>query len=94
MECEIFISMLVKIADGYNPLWQRALALEVLRSLCGEPQIMRYGAPAPPMAAAPPTKRRRRYALIAHVVMSLSLSFSLSVHGGACDPRQALFPLV
>ena len=41
MECEIFVSMLIKIADGYNPTWQRALALEVLRSLCGDAQAMR-----------------------------------------------------
>jgi len=42
MECEIFISMLVKIADGYNPVWQRALALEVLRSICSDTTTMRY----------------------------------------------------
>ena len=41
MECEIFISMLVKIADGYNPVWQRALALEVLRSICSDTTTMR-----------------------------------------------------
>jgi len=40
-ECEIFLSLLVKFLDGDKPFWQRALALEVLQSLCVQPQILR-----------------------------------------------------
>lgn len=40
-ECEIFLSLLVKFLDGDKPFWQRALALEVLLSLCAQPQILK-----------------------------------------------------
>ena len=32
-ECEIFLTLLVKFLDPEKPLWQRALALEVLCKL-------------------------------------------------------------
>ncbi|XP_065066543.1 protein MON2 homolog isoform X1 [Rhopilema esculentum] len=40
-ECEIFLSLLVKFLDADKPFWQRALALEVLHSLCVQPQLLR-----------------------------------------------------
>jgi len=45
MECEIFLSMLVKTLDGHYPPWQRALALEVFRPLCGDVDSLRYRFP-------------------------------------------------
>nr|XP_006825120.1 PREDICTED: protein MON2 homolog [Saccoglossus kowalevskii] len=40
-ECEIFLSLLVKFLDGDKPMWQRALAMEVLHRLCVHPQLLR-----------------------------------------------------
>uniref|UniRef100_T2MA63 Protein MON2 homolog n=1 Tax=Hydra vulgaris TaxID=6087 RepID=T2MA63_HYDVU len=40
-ECEIFLSLLVKFLDSDKPFWQRTLSLEVLQSLCQQPQILR-----------------------------------------------------
>ena len=40
-ECEIFLSLLVKFLDSDKPFWQRALALEVLHTLCVQPQLLR-----------------------------------------------------
>lgn len=40
MECEIFLSLLVKLLDWDRPHWQRALALEVLHQLCVSKQLI------------------------------------------------------
>ncbi|EDO31510.1 predicted protein [Nematostella vectensis] len=40
-ECEIFLSLLVKFLDSGKPLWQRALALEVLHTLTVQPALLR-----------------------------------------------------
>ncbi|XP_031571220.1 protein MON2 homolog isoform X2 [Actinia tenebrosa] len=40
-ECEIFLSLLVKFLDSSKPLWQRALALEVLHTLTIQPALLR-----------------------------------------------------
>ncbi|XP_013409235.1 protein MON2 homolog [Lingula anatina] len=40
-ECEIFLSLLVKFLDPEKPMWQRALALEVLLKLCNQPHLLR-----------------------------------------------------
>ncbi|KAI9277773.1 hypothetical protein BY458DRAFT_504032 [Sporodiniella umbellata] len=34
MECEVFLSMFVKILEPENPLWLRVLAMEVFNSVC------------------------------------------------------------
>ncbi|CAO3586280.1 unnamed protein product [Absidia cylindrospora] len=39
-ECEIFLSMFVKILEPENPLWQRVLAMEIFRGVCGNPMLM------------------------------------------------------
>lgn len=36
MECEIFLSMFVKILEPENPLWLRVLAMEVFKGVCGD----------------------------------------------------------
>lgn len=40
-ECEVFLSMLVKITSLDLPLWHRIMVLEVLRSFCVEARILR-----------------------------------------------------
>jgi len=40
-ECEIFLSLLVKFLDSDKPFWQRALALEVLHTLCVQPHLLK-----------------------------------------------------
>ncbi|XP_070557537.1 protein MON2 homolog isoform X2 [Ptychodera flava] len=40
-ECEIFLSLLVKFLDGDKPMWQRALAMEVLNKICVKSQLLR-----------------------------------------------------
>lgn len=40
MECEIFLSMFVKILEPENPLWLRVLAMEVFRGVCSDPVLM------------------------------------------------------
>lgn len=40
-ECEVFLSMLVKITSLELPLWHRIMVLEVLRSFCVEARILR-----------------------------------------------------
>ncbi|KAI8343085.1 hypothetical protein BC941DRAFT_410389 [Chlamydoabsidia padenii] len=39
-ECEIFLSMFVKILEPENPLWQRVLAMEIFRGVCGNPMLL------------------------------------------------------
>ena len=39
-ECEIFLSLLVKFLEADKPLWQRALALEVLHTLTVQPALL------------------------------------------------------
>ncbi|RUP49611.1 guanine nucleotide exchange factor in Golgi transport N-terminal-domain-containing protein, partial [Jimgerdemannia flammicorona] len=41
MECEIFLSMFVKILEPENPLWQRVLSMEIFRGVCGDPLLLR-----------------------------------------------------
>ncbi|KAI9254748.1 hypothetical protein EDC94DRAFT_678828 [Helicostylum pulchrum] len=36
MECEIFLSMFVKILEPENPLWLRVLVMEVFRGVCSD----------------------------------------------------------
>jgi hypothetical protein len=36
MECEIFLSMFVKILEPENPLWLRVLAMEVFKGVCSD----------------------------------------------------------
>ncbi|XP_077982841.1 protein MON2 homolog [Glandiceps talaboti] len=40
-ECEIFLSLLVKFLDGDKPMWQRALALEVLNKISVNAKLLR-----------------------------------------------------
>ena len=40
-ECEIFLTLLVKFLDPEKPLWQRALALEVLSRLSAHASLVR-----------------------------------------------------
>lgn len=40
MECEIFLSMFVKILEPENPLWLRVLAMEVFKGVCNDPVLM------------------------------------------------------
>ncbi|ORX54448.1 hypothetical protein DM01DRAFT_1035596 [Hesseltinella vesiculosa] len=40
-ECEVFLSMFVKILEPENPLWQRVLAMEIFRGVCGNPRLLR-----------------------------------------------------
>jgi hypothetical protein len=37
MECEIFLSMFIKILEPENPLWLRVLAMEVFKGVCSDP---------------------------------------------------------
>ncbi|KAK3700698.1 hypothetical protein QZH41_015645 [Actinostola sp. cb2023] len=39
-ECEIFLSLLVKFLESDKPLWQRALALEVIHTLTVQPALL------------------------------------------------------
>ncbi|CEP19238.1 hypothetical protein [Parasitella parasitica] len=39
MECEIFLSMFVKILEPENPLWLRVLAMEIFRGVCSDSQL-------------------------------------------------------
>ncbi|KAJ7563609.1 hypothetical protein O6H91_03G117100 [Diphasiastrum complanatum] len=41
MECEVFLSMLVKSTDLDLPLWHRIMVLEILRGFCVEARILR-----------------------------------------------------
>ncbi|KAK9766990.1 Endocytosis and vacuole integrity protein, variant 2 [Basidiobolus ranarum] len=41
MECEIFLTMLVKMLGQENPLWQRILSMEVLRGICLDSSLVR-----------------------------------------------------
>jgi hypothetical protein len=41
MECEIFLSMFVKILEPENPLWQRVLVMEIFKSICGDAGLTR-----------------------------------------------------
>ncbi|CAG8622872.1 14264_t:CDS:2, partial [Ambispora leptoticha] len=34
-ECEIFLAMFIKILEPENPLWQRVIAMEIFRGVCG-----------------------------------------------------------
>lgn len=36
MECEIFLSMFVKILEPENPLWLRVLVMEIFRGVCSD----------------------------------------------------------
>ncbi|CAH2060554.1 unnamed protein product, partial [Iphiclides podalirius] len=40
-ECEIFLSLTIKFLDPDKPLWQRALALEVLHKMTIQPHLLR-----------------------------------------------------
>ncbi|KAI9139595.1 hypothetical protein BKA69DRAFT_1116837 [Paraphysoderma sedebokerense] len=40
-ECEIFLSMLLKILEPDNPLWQRVLAMEVFKAICSDAVFLR-----------------------------------------------------
>ncbi|CAG9796215.1 unnamed protein product [Diatraea saccharalis] len=39
-ECEIFLSLTIKFLDPDKPLWQRALALEVLHKMTIQPNLL------------------------------------------------------
>lgn len=39
MECEIFLSMFVKILEPENPLWLRVLAMEIFKGVCSDAQL-------------------------------------------------------
>ncbi|CAO3613794.1 unnamed protein product [Cunninghamella blakesleeana] len=39
-QCEIFLSMFIKILEPENPLWQRVLAMEIFRGVCGNPLLL------------------------------------------------------
>ncbi|KAI8971243.1 hypothetical protein BDB01DRAFT_811861 [Pilobolus umbonatus] len=39
MECEIFLSMFVKILEPENPLWLRVLSMEVFKGVCSDPVL-------------------------------------------------------
>ncbi|KAI9495186.1 hypothetical protein BDB00DRAFT_256465 [Zychaea mexicana] len=39
-ECEIFLSMFVKILEPENPHWQRVLAIEIFRGVCGDSLLL------------------------------------------------------
>jgi len=41
MECEIFLTMLTKTAEGDFPPWVKVLSLEALRKLCCFPTLLR-----------------------------------------------------
>ncbi|RCI05076.1 hypothetical protein CU098_010695 [Rhizopus stolonifer] len=36
MECEIFLSMFVKILEPENPIWHRVLAMEIFKGVCSD----------------------------------------------------------
>ncbi|KAI8354550.1 guanine nucleotide exchange factor in Golgi transport N-terminal-domain-containing protein [Choanephora cucurbitarum] len=36
MECEIFLSMFVKILEPENPIWHRVLAMEIFKGICSD----------------------------------------------------------
>eukprot|EP00698_Gefionella_okellyi_P007295 TRINITY_DN1772_c0_g1_i1.p1 TRINITY_DN1772_c0_g1~~TRINITY_DN1772_c0_g1_i1.p1 ORF type:complete len:1448 (+),score=361.17 TRINITY_DN1772_c0_g1_i1:50-4393(+) len=40
-ECEIFLSMLVKTLEQETPIWLKAATLEVIRTFCGDPQLLK-----------------------------------------------------
>ncbi|GAN02041.1 protein MON2 homolog isoform X3 [Mucor ambiguus] len=39
MECEIFLTMFVKILEPENPLWLRVLAMEIFKGVCSDAQL-------------------------------------------------------
>lgn len=39
-ECEIFLSLIVKFLDPDKPVWQRALALEVIHKMVVKPELL------------------------------------------------------
>ena len=41
MECEIFLTHLVKFLDSDRPMWQRVLSCEVLHYICSQPNLLR-----------------------------------------------------
>lgn len=41
MECEIFLSMLVKILEPENPLWLRVLTMEIFKTVCADSNLTR-----------------------------------------------------
>uniref|UniRef100_A0A2A4JFB6 Mon2/Sec7/BIG1-like HUS domain-containing protein n=1 Tax=Heliothis virescens TaxID=7102 RepID=A0A2A4JFB6_HELVI len=40
-ECEIFLSLTIKFLDPDKPMWQRALALEVLHKMTIQPNLLK-----------------------------------------------------
>lgn len=40
-ECEIFLSMLIKILEPEQPLWLRVLAMEIFKSVCHDSNLTR-----------------------------------------------------
>ncbi|CAJ0630351.1 10027_t:CDS:10 [Entrophospora sp. SA101] len=41
MECEIFLSLFIKILDPDNPLWQRVISMEIFRGICVDGELLR-----------------------------------------------------
>ncbi|RCI02023.1 hypothetical protein CU098_003406, partial [Rhizopus stolonifer] len=41
MECEVFLTMFVKILEPENPLWLRVLSMEVFKNVCHNPALTR-----------------------------------------------------
>ena len=42
MECEIFLSIFIKVLESDNPLWQRVLSMEIFRGVCGDALLLRF----------------------------------------------------
>ncbi|RKP33781.1 guanine nucleotide exchange factor in Golgi transport N-terminal-domain-containing protein, partial [Dimargaris cristalligena] len=42
VECEIYITMLIRLLDPDYPMWQRVLAMEVFRGMCGDGELLRF----------------------------------------------------
>ncbi|CAH8608784.1 unnamed protein product [Dicrocoelium dendriticum] len=41
-ECEIYLSLLIRLLDVDKIIWQRALALEILQKICAQPSLIRH----------------------------------------------------
>ncbi|CAJ0749553.1 9943_t:CDS:2 [Entrophospora sp. SA101] len=41
MECEIFLSIFIKILEPDNPLWQRVISMEIFRGICADGELLR-----------------------------------------------------
>lgn len=41
-ECEVFLERMVRIMSQESSIWMKALAMEVLKDICGSEKLLKY----------------------------------------------------